>query len=165
MRLELTLVEALCGFQKTIHTLDERDLVITSLPGEVVKHGDVKCVLNEGMPHYRNPFEKGRLIIQFHVVFPQQLPPEIVPQLEPLLPSRYNLENISFFNQYQYLIKIFVYCRPEVIISDQAEEVMLMDFNPETDSRRQRDQREAYADDDDHHHGPRGPGGVQCATQ
>lgn len=51
--------------------------------------------------------------------------------------------------------------RPEVIVSDQSEEVMLMDFNPEAESRRQRDQREAY-DDDDHPHGPRG---VQCATQ
>jgi len=88
MRLELTLVEALCGFQRTIRTLDDRELVITSLPGEVVKHGDVKCVLNEGMPHYRNPFEKGRLIIQFHVVFPQQLPPENVAKLEHLLPAR-----------------------------------------------------------------------------
>jgi len=48
-----------------------------------------------------------------------------------------------------------------VIVSDQSEEVMLMDFNPEAESRRHRDQREAY-DDDDHPHGPRG---VQCATQ
>lgn len=41
-------MEALCGFQKTIRTLDDRDLVITALPGEVVKHGDVKCIINEG---------------------------------------------------------------------------------------------------------------------
>ena len=88
MRMNLTLVEALCGFKKSIHTLDERDLIITSLPGEVFKQGDVKCILNEGMPHYRNPFEKGRLIIQFNIDFPQQLPPEIIPQLEGLLPAR-----------------------------------------------------------------------------
>ena len=29
--------------------------------------GDVKCVMNEGMPRYRSPFEKGRLIITFEV--------------------------------------------------------------------------------------------------
>ena len=29
--------------------------------------GDVKVVLNEGMPHLRNPFDKGRLIIPFTV--------------------------------------------------------------------------------------------------
>lgn len=48
IRLELQLVEALCGFQKVIKTLDDRDLVITCLPGEVIKHGDVKAILNEG---------------------------------------------------------------------------------------------------------------------
>ena len=32
--------------------------------GEVIKSGDLKMVSGEGMPQYRNPFEKGRLIIQ-----------------------------------------------------------------------------------------------------
>lgn len=35
MRMELTLTEALCGFQKAIKTLDGRTLVITNLPGEI----------------------------------------------------------------------------------------------------------------------------------
>lgn len=52
--------------------------------------------------------------------------------------------------------------RPEVIISDQAEEAVLMDFNPEVEARRQRDQREAYYEDDEN---PQGPRGVQCASQ
>jgi DnaJ family protein A protein 1 len=88
MRMELTLVEALCGFRKSIRTLDERDLVISALPGQVFKQGDLKCILNEGMPHYRNPFEKGRLIIQFCVEFPRQLSQDVIPQLESLLPAR-----------------------------------------------------------------------------
>ncbi len=33
MRMELDLVEALCGFQKTVETLDKRTLVVTSVPG------------------------------------------------------------------------------------------------------------------------------------
>lgn len=40
------------------------------------------------MPHYKNPFEKGRLIIQFLVEFPQSLPPEKIPMLESCLPAR-----------------------------------------------------------------------------
>lgn len=48
IRLNIELVEALCGFQKVIRTLDERDIVITVLPGEVTKHGEIKCVMNEG---------------------------------------------------------------------------------------------------------------------
>lgn len=53
LRLEILLVEALCGFQKVIRTLDDRDLVITCLPGEVIKHGDVKCILNEGKNFFK----------------------------------------------------------------------------------------------------------------
>lgn len=128
----------MCGFQKTINTLDNRTLVITNLPGEVVKNGAVKCVLNEGMPQYRNPFEKGKLIIQFMVNFPDRIDPASIPKLEELLPSR-----------------------EEIMIPDSAEEVMLQDLDPEQEARRQRQQREAYEEDDDHFH-PRG--GVQCQT-
>ena len=33
MQLEISLTEALCGFQRSIQTLDDRSLVIMSLPG------------------------------------------------------------------------------------------------------------------------------------
>ena len=33
MNMEIELAEALCGFQKTIKTLDDRELLITSHPG------------------------------------------------------------------------------------------------------------------------------------
>lgn len=35
--------------------------------GEVIKHGDLKCVRDEGMPIYKAPLERGVLIIQFLV--------------------------------------------------------------------------------------------------
>ncbi|KAJ8929114.1 hypothetical protein NQ314_018228, partial [Rhamnusium bicolor] len=136
LRMEIQLVEALCGFQKVIRTLDDRDLVVTVLPGEVVKHGDVKCVLNEGMPQYKNPFEKGRLIVQFWVQFPKTLPPEIIPAIENALPPR-----------------------SECMIPDHAEEALLVDFDPEQEARK-RHPRNAYDEDDEMH----GPGRVQCAT-
>lgn len=91
INMDLELVEALCGFQKVIETLDQRQLVITSIPGEVVKPGEIKCVMNEGMPINRSPHEKGKLIIQFNVKFPQQIPPENCVQLENCLPARYVL--------------------------------------------------------------------------
>jgi len=135
-RMELQLTEALCGFQRTIKTLDDRELLITCLPGEVVKHGDVKCILNEGMPQYKNPFEKGRMIVQFFVHFPSAgfIPVERIPQLEALLPPR-----------------------PVTAIPDNAEEVLLIEMDPEQESRRH---RQAYDEDDEPH--PRG--GVQCQT-
>lgn len=135
MRMPLQLVEALCGFQKVIKTLDDRDLVITSLPGEIVKHESFKCILGEGMPQYKNPFEKGRLIIQFFIVFPQTIPTEIIPKLESCLPSR-----------------------PVVNIPSSAEECDLVDIDPEQESRR--GYRNAYEEDEgEYHQGPR-----QCAT-
>merc|ERR1719153_2200404 len=68
MKMEISLREALCGMKKVIQTLDDRSLVIQTIPGEVIKTGDFKAVQGEGMPQHRNPFEKGRLIISFEVV-------------------------------------------------------------------------------------------------
>lgn len=143
MRMPLQLVEALCGFQKVIKTLDQRDLVITSLPGEVIKHEDIKCILGEGMPTYKNPFEKGRLIIQFYVVFPDSIPPEFAHALEQCLPPR-----------------------PEVSIPINAEECLMSNYNAEQESRRR--QKQAYEEDDDGYefHGG-GGGGIpiqQCTS-
>merc|ERR1719436_1500742 len=64
MKFNINITEALCGFKKTVTTLDDRTLVIQTIPGECIKTGDLKCVFGEGMPTYRNPFEKGKLIIQ-----------------------------------------------------------------------------------------------------
>ncbi|XP_049299198.1 dnaJ homolog subfamily A member 1-like [Anopheles funestus] len=84
---ELQLSEALCGFRKVIKTLDGRDIVIQTYPGEVVKNFSTKCVMGEGMPSLNVPTEKGRLIIQFVVTFPDSLPPEIVPEIRKCLPN------------------------------------------------------------------------------
>ena len=132
--MNLELVESLCGFQKVIRTLDDRDLVITSLPGEVMKHGEFKSIPGEGMPVYKDPFTKGRLIIQFVVNFPKSIDPSIIPTLEQCLPPR-----------------------EVVIIPDGAEEVSLIDLDPEHDNRRSH-QHETYKKDDS------GPSCVQCAT-
>uniref|UniRef100_A0A6B2EAR6 Putative dnaj chaperone n=1 Tax=Phlebotomus kandelakii TaxID=1109342 RepID=A0A6B2EAR6_9DIPT len=135
MTMPLQLVEALCGFQKVIKTLDERDLVITSLPGEVVKHESLKCVLAEGMPQYKNPFEKGRLIIQFVVAFPDAIAREAIPSLEVCLPGR-----------------------PQVTIPIDAEECTLAELDPDHG----RGQRSAHDEEEEYYfHGPRVQ---QCAT-
>lgn len=79
-----------CGFQKPISTPHNQIIVITSHPGQTVKHGDVKYVQNEDMPIYRRPYEKGGLIIEFKVNFPENsfLFPDKLSLLEKLLPER-----------------------------------------------------------------------------
>jgi len=86
---KIKLVEALCGFQFSINHLDGRTLIIKSLPGEVIKPGDIKYIVSEGMPHYKNPFEKGKLLIHFDVEFPDDgfITPEIAKSLQRVLPE------------------------------------------------------------------------------
>ncbi|XP_062927012.1 dnaJ homolog subfamily A member 4-like isoform X2 [Mobula hypostoma] len=135
MKMEILLVEALCGFKKTIETLDKRMLLISSKPGEVVKESSLRCVYNEGMPIYRDPFEKGQLIIQFSVKFPSYgwISQENLIELEHLLPPR-----------------------QELLISDDMEHVELSEFSPE--QQRRNYSGEAYEEDQ------RPRGGVQCQT-
>uniref|UniRef100_A0A2K5QX55 Chaperone DnaJ C-terminal domain-containing protein n=1 Tax=Cebus imitator TaxID=2715852 RepID=A0A2K5QX55_CEBIM len=137
MCMDTQLVEALCGFQKPISTLDSRTVVITSHPGQIVKHGDIKCVLNEGMPIYHRPHEKRRLIIEFKVNFP---------------------ENGFLSPDKLYLLKKLLRERKEVKETNETDQVEVVDFEPNQE-RQHCYNGEAY-EDDDHH--PRG--GVQCQT-
>jgi len=141
MKMELTLTEALCGFHKVINTLDNRQLVISTLPGEIIKPGDLKCVLNEGMPVYRNPLEKGRLVLHFDVKFPHknELRPETLVKLEKLLPAR-----------------------TPVHTPMNAEECLLVEYDPRHSHRSHR--QEMYDDDDDSQGHRGGPTQVNCAT-
>ncbi|KAI2648270.1 hypothetical protein H4Q32_018319 [Labeo rohita] len=137
MKMKIKLVEALCGFKKTIRTLDNRMLLINSPPGQVIKPNDLKCIRNEGMPVYRDPYEKGLLIIRFEIEFPDKhwLPEHMLPDLERLLPVR-----------------------DHVMMSDDMEEVDLCEVDYEKQKRNF--SGEAYDEDE----GPR-HGGVQCQTQ
>uniref|UniRef100_A0A182M2A2 Uncharacterized protein n=1 Tax=Anopheles culicifacies TaxID=139723 RepID=A0A182M2A2_9DIPT len=138
MQMQLELSEALCGFQKVITTLDKRSLVITSLPGEVIKHLGYKCIMDEGMPQWKNPFEKGRLIIQFCVVFPDSLPGDAAKLLEQWLPPK-----------------------PTEEIPQDVEMVELVELDPEQESRNQ--YKNAY-DEDEEEGGTPGVRIQQCAT-
>ncbi|XP_033824391.1 dnaJ homolog subfamily A member 4 [Periophthalmus magnuspinnatus] len=135
--MELKLVEALCGFRKTITTLDNRTLIINSAPGQVIKPNDIKCIQNEGMPIYKDPYEKGQLFVNFQIEFPEKewLPEHLMYQLERLLPQR-----------------------EDVMLTDDMEEVDLSDVDVQAQQRKQ--QGEAYEEDED---APRS--GVQCQTQ
>lgn len=88
MRIQLGMTEAFCGLQKVIKTLDNRDLTITNWPGYVIKQDSYKCIQGEGMPHYEKPFQKGRLILQFQIVFPDKIPQQLVVQIKKYIPVR-----------------------------------------------------------------------------
>ncbi|KAA3475395.1 dnaJ protein-like protein 1-like [Gossypium australe] len=144
----LSLTEALCGFQFALTHLDGRQLLIKSNPGEVIKPGQYKAINDEGMPHHQRPFMKGKLVIQFHVIFPESgvFSPEQCRKIESILPMRSS----------KHLTDMEL---------DDCEETTLHDVSAEEVKRRKERQhrhREAYdEDDDDDESAPR----VQCAQQ
>ncbi|KAJ3681844.1 hypothetical protein LUZ60_014417 [Juncus effusus] len=145
---KLTLTEALCGFQFALTHLDNRQLLIKSDPGQVIKPGQHKAINDEGMPHHGRPFMKGRLYIQFHVEFPETgaLSPEKCLSLKTILPPRPAGATAHMSD----------------MELDDCEETILSDVNMEEEMRRKSQQyrQEAYDEDEDEG-GPR----VQCAQQ
>eukprot|EP01156_Anaeramoeba_ignava_P022650 Anaeramoba_ignava/c20919_g2_i1.p1 GENE.c20919_g2_i1~~c20919_g2_i1.p1 ORF type:complete len:232 (-),score=84.94 c20919_g2_i1:118-813(-) len=68
----LTLVEALCGFEFVLQHLDGRQLVIKSEQNEIIKPGDVRGIEHQGMPLKESPYEFGNLYVKFEVEFPKK---------------------------------------------------------------------------------------------
>jgi DnaJ family protein A protein 2 len=70
---EITLIEALCGFELLIEHLDKRKVLIKSKPGEVIKPGVLKTVKELGMPFFETPYKYGNLYINFEFIFPDKV--------------------------------------------------------------------------------------------
>ena len=86
-KMDVSLTEALCGMKKVLKTLDNRNIVVSTKPGEVIKYGDIKMVEGEGFPTHRDPFNKGRLIVVFNVVFPDSLTESNAKKIVSFLPK------------------------------------------------------------------------------
>jgi len=87
MKKTIPLISALSGCEFTITHLDGRVLRVTSQKGEIMKPGQYKMIEKEGMPTYRDPFNKGHLYIKFEIDFPAKLTDTNVIQLKELLPK------------------------------------------------------------------------------
>lgn len=133
---ELDLLTALAGGQFSIKHLDDRALLVNLVPGEVIKHGELKVIRGQGMPSYRH-HEPGDLYVRVQVQFPDRIDPAVVPALESALPPRKPVEDFKVAH---------------------TEEVDLS----ELDARQQREQaNRGDAMDEDEDGQPR----VQCANQ
>ena len=73
MAKEITLKQALLGFSFTLKYLDGKDLVISSVPGEVIEFGAAKSVKGKGLPFYKKADGFGNLIINFEVLSPKYI--------------------------------------------------------------------------------------------
>lgn len=68
---EITLKQALLGFNFTVKHLDGKDLLISTIQGEVLEDGVIKSVKGKGLPFHKDSMSKGNLNIKFKVKFPK----------------------------------------------------------------------------------------------
>ena len=73
MKADISLLEALTGFQLLITHLDGRKVLINSKKGEIIKPGTTKTVKECGMPFYDHPTRFGNLYVKFNIKFPKSL--------------------------------------------------------------------------------------------
>jgi len=143
---ELTLKQALLGFSFTVKHLDGKDLLISSIPGEVIEDASTKSVKGKGMPFYRDQMSHGNLIVKFKVVFPKgsNLTEDIKNALDKVLPGP----------------------KTAPAAKDQQAE-FLFDFSKaDLNSSAKGGNKQEEDDDDDHHGGGRHGGQRQeCQMQ
>nr|CAG8598732.1 15848_t:CDS:2 [Entrophospora candida] len=137
---KIELLTALAGGQFTIKHLDERFLLVTIHPGEVVKPGELKSIPGQGMPSHRH-HNYGSLFVKFDIEFP---PPHWtddanILKLEKILPPRRQIES-----------------------SDEVrDEVTLTSLDDIQQQTAENHMTNGIQDEDEEGHGPN----VQCAQQ
>lgn len=139
MEKEISLVDALCGVEFTVKQLDGRILHVKHPPGEVITPNMIKSIAGEGMPHYRNPDERGFLFIKFVVKFPPSIGYEQSQKLQRVLGSR-TMVDLSRHGD------------------AEVEEVEMVDFEREHVHKPEMNGGSAFDEDDDDQ-----PPKVQCS--
>jgi DnaJ-class molecular chaperone len=124
--------------------MDGRTLVVSSQAGDVIRPGQKKVVIGEGMPIKGMPSERGNLIVEFEIEFPgpEAITEEVKKSLEAVLP------------------KVPEFVLPQSAL-DNFHDHVAVDY---VERENEYAGREAYDSDDGHGH-HEGGGGSQCAHQ
>lgn len=136
---DISLLEALTGFELIIKMLDDRQILVKTKPNESIQPGEKKCVRECGMPLFDNPARYGNLYIVFNVVFPKVISEEQKKSLKTLFPVKEDKEK-------------------EKIKSTIKEKYVLEDFNKNETNEKIHD------DEDEEEDTPHGQE-VRCSNQ
>jgi DnaJ family protein A protein 2 len=142
MKKKISLIEALTGVEFEVAHMDGRVLNVKNKAGKVIKPNQVLEISREGMPKQGNPFDKGSLLIQFEVEFPDTMPASSYDALQKILPSSKQKKDLT---------------KDHMDLDTVVEQVMLVEPTEKEDRYHH---QESYHEDD----GEEG-GGARCATQ
>ena len=139
---KVDLLTALAGGKFHIEHLDKRILVVHILPGEVIRPGDHKMLVGQGMPSHRH-HDMGNMYVEFEIDFPESrwTSEENITLLETILPPRPEL--------------------PPPPPNVELEESYLADLDASQRNRMENGASNGDDDDDDDQQGPR----MQCHHQ
>lgn len=139
---KVDLLTALAGGKFHIEHLDKRILVVHILPGEVIRPGDHKMLVGQGMPSHRH-HDMGNMYVEFEIDFPESrwTSEENIALLETILPPRPEL--------------------PPPPPNVELEESYLADLDASQRNRMENGASNGDDDDDDDQQGPR----MQCHHQ
>lgn len=70
----LLLLQALCGCTVNVPTLDNRMMPLPC--SDVIKPGAIRRLRGEGLPVPKSPSQRGDLVVEFQVLFPDRIPPQ-----------------------------------------------------------------------------------------
>jgi len=140
---EISLLQALTGFEFVFEHLDKKKIKLSTKPGEVITPGKFKQCSDLGMPFFEQPFRFGNLYIDFDFVFPTKINEQ----------------------QKEALFKIFPNEIPKIITEKTEEAYFLTDYKKEDENTHhgggKKEQR--MEEDDDEYSG--GRQNVQCQNQ
>ena len=96
MKADISLLEALTGFQLLINHLDGRKVLIKSKKGEIIKPGMMKTVKECGMPFFDHPTRFGNLYVKFNIKFPKSMKDAQKEAIKQLFPQiKMNIKDID----------------------------------------------------------------------
>ncbi|MCQ2818946.1 MAG: DnaJ domain-containing protein [archaeon] len=139
---EISLLQALTGFQLVLTHLDGRKFIVYTKPGEIIKPKQLKTIQELGMPFFGSPLRTGNLYLDFQIVFPEKFSEEESKKL-----------NQIFHNERLHGKK------PS---PKKVEQYYLQDFN---ENQENTNHRGGNMDDNEDEDGEPGESTMQCAQQ
>eukprot|EP00827_Trimyema_finlayi_P001906 TRINITY_DN187_c0_g1_i5.p1 TRINITY_DN187_c0_g1~~TRINITY_DN187_c0_g1_i5.p1 ORF type:complete len:403 (-),score=156.40 TRINITY_DN187_c0_g1_i5:125-1333(-) len=104
---KITLKDALCGCNFEVTHLDQKKLLLSTIPGDIISLNEKKVVTGKGMPFHKDAMSHGNLIIIFDVVFPvaSEITESHKEQLQKILPGQYSgplkkINKVEYLNEF-----------------------------------------------------------------